>query len=232
MTSINVDCMDLIQGFNELYTHEYLENTDLALNSRLGLIICLKCRVALPKTRVKNHGEEKHEWSPETTEAVGLFLRDYCTGLHTKYPSSAFAEPVQAYEGLPIVDNYHGCCHCAYACQAKRIKAHIKNCAYAPPHVNGIEVNATPKPNISAQTYSAQNNQSWFQVICTNNAPSPSIATQDTQPHIQPETGTVVDQTPLVRNSIYLVTSLTLNKLKNRQSQPNSCMRPHQHLTS
>ena len=76
-TSINVDCMDLIQGFNKLYTHKYLENTDLALNSRPGLIICLKCRVALPKTRVKNHREEKHGWSPETTEAVGLFLREF-----------------------------------------------------------------------------------------------------------------------------------------------------------
>ena len=180
MTSINVDCMDLIQGFNKLYTHKYLENTDLALNSRLGLIICLKCQVALPKTRVKI--TEKR--SMDGHQRLQRQLVCFSGNLPTKYPLSAFAEPVLAYEGLPIVDNYHGCCHCVYACQAKHIKAHIKNCTYAPHHVNRIEVNATPKPNISAQTYSAQNNQSWFQVIHTNNAPSPSIMTQDTQPHI------------------------------------------------
>ncbi len=206
MTSIKVDHLQLIQGFNELYTHETLQSADLALNSRLRLIICLKCEIALPKTRVKKHGE-KHGWSKEINAALTLFLKQNGTNLHTKYPLTAFPQPIPPYEGLPIVNNYFGCPTCGYAAQEQGTKAHINN-------THGG--NGTPKPNTSAQTYSVQNNQAWFQVISTDDTPT-GIAIQGSQSGIQPA---MINESESVSNVNSLVANLTLKIFENRHRDP------------
>ena len=211
--------MELLPGFKELYTHEALQNAGLALNARLRLIVCIKCQVALPKTRVKKHGE-KHEWSTDTEIAVVSFLKENGAEIDSKYPSSTFPEPVQPFEGLPIVNNYHGCPHCAYAAQAKGIKVHIKSCASA--NATGVKKDGMPKANISAQTYSVQNNQSWFQVVCTDDTPSSSVRTQDNPLLISqmPQMGTTMHESESVRVCSYLMAIRTLNTLKNRPTTP------------
>ena len=212
MTSINVDHLQLMHGFHELYTHPTLQNADLALNARLGLFICMECKIALPKTRVKKHGEEKHAWEKETQSAVALFVREHCADVHTKYPPTAFSEPVKSFEGLPVVNDYFGCPHCVYAAQQKGIKVHIKTCVK-----DAVKSNEPPKANISAQTYSAQNNQSWFQVISTNDASSGSVVIPHDQLHIQSEAGVGVDDTA---SSVSHAYSLVANRtLKNCSKQ-------------
>ena len=139
----------------EIYIPDLLAQSGLAFNNKLGLVICLKCGVAVTSSRLKDHATKKHGLDRNTVNPILALISEECKAAD-KYPETTFPKPVQPYEGLPVVDNYLGCPECSYAAKdEKTMKRHLKT------HKGAT---GAPLKNVLAQTLNALNKTGWFQV--------------------------------------------------------------------